>query len=92
MRFGAPSLTISALALCAACQPRTSGHDPASIEPRPSRDQKEEPVAEAAVRQRVDDFAKAVRAKDIERVLVVHDHVSVPADLGHGRAVLDLTP
>ena len=140
-------------------------------------------MAEAAVRQRVDDFAKAVRAKDIERVmslyardvvsfdvnpplryagtankrlawqaffatytgpvtydvrelnvmadgelafvhslnhvkgalasghvadlwvrwtaclrridgvwLVVHDHVSVPADLGHGRAVLDLTP
>jgi ketosteroid isomerase-like protein len=24
--------------------------------------------------------------------LVVHDHVSVPADLEHGRAVLDLTP
>jgi len=24
--------------------------------------------------------------------LVAHDHVSVPADLGHGRAVLDLTP
>jgi uncharacterized protein (TIGR02246 family) len=24
--------------------------------------------------------------------LVVHDHVSVPADLQHGRAVLDLTP
>ena len=24
--------------------------------------------------------------------LVVHDHVSVPADLAHGRAVLNLTP
>jgi ketosteroid isomerase-like protein len=24
--------------------------------------------------------------------MVVHDHVSVPADLEHGRAVLDLTP
>jgi ketosteroid isomerase-like protein len=24
--------------------------------------------------------------------LVVHDHVSVPADLEHGRAVLNLTP
>jgi uncharacterized protein (TIGR02246 family) len=24
--------------------------------------------------------------------LVVHDHVSVPADIEHGRAVLDLTP
>jgi len=24
--------------------------------------------------------------------LVVHDHVSVPADLAHGRAVLDVTP
>jgi ketosteroid isomerase-like protein len=24
--------------------------------------------------------------------LVVHDHVSVPADLGHGKAVLNLTP
>jgi ketosteroid isomerase-like protein len=24
--------------------------------------------------------------------LIVHDHVSVPADLGHGQAVLDLTP
>jgi ketosteroid isomerase-like protein len=24
--------------------------------------------------------------------LIVHDHVSVPADLEHGRAVLDLTP
>jgi ketosteroid isomerase-like protein len=24
--------------------------------------------------------------------LVVHDHVSVPADLGHGRALLNLTP
>ena len=24
--------------------------------------------------------------------LIVHDHVSVPADLGHGNAVLNLTP
>jgi uncharacterized protein (TIGR02246 family) len=144
---------------------------------------KEESVAEAAVRQRAEDYAKAVRARDIDRVmslyapdivsfdvdpplryagtenkrgawqaffaahpgpigyelrelnvtaqgdlafvhsvnhvtgtlanghpgdlwvrwtaclrridgvwLVVHDHVSVPADLAHGRAVVNLTP
>ena len=148
-----------------------------------TRGEKEEAVAEALIRQRVEDYAKAIRAKDIDRVmslyapnivsfdlnpplryvgannkrrawqeafaaytgpivyevrelnvtthgelafvhslnhvkgtlasghisdlwlrwtacfrriddvwLVVHDHVSVPADLEHGQAVLNLTP
>ena len=59
-------------------------------------------MVDALIRQRVEDYAKALRGdlwvrwtacfRRIDGVwLVVHDHVSVPADLEHGQAVLNLT-
>jgi len=184
MKLRISGLRISALALCAACQPQTNAYaQRASIEQHFSRGEKEEAVAEGLIRQRVEDYTKAVRAKSIDGVmalyapnivsfdvdpplryagadnkrrawqaffaahtgaiayeardlnvttqgdlafvhsvnhvsgtlasghisdlwvrwtacfrridgvwLVVHDHVSVPADLAHGQAVLNLTP
>jgi uncharacterized protein (TIGR02246 family) len=184
MKLRMSGLRLSALALCALCQPQPNAYaQRAPIEQHLSRREKDEPVAEALIRQRVEDYAKAVRAKDIDGVmslyapsivsfdvdpplryagadnkrrawqavfaaysgtiaydvrdlnvttqgelafvhsvnhvsgtlasgsisnlwvrwtacfrridgvwLVVHDHVSVPADLKHGQAVLDLKP
>jgi hypothetical protein len=51
------------------------------------------------IRQLVDNWAKAIRARwaaCLRRIdgawLFVHDHVSVPADITRGQAVLNLTP
>ena len=149
-----PAPGISAVALCASWYLRTVAYgQTAPVERYSSPDQKEEGVAEAVIRKRVEDLAKAVHAKDIDGVmsfmrpisfpstsprrcdtpalnvttagglafvhsvnhvkgslvsghssdmwvrwtacfrridgvwLVVHDHVSVPADLEHGQAL-----
>jgi uncharacterized protein (TIGR02246 family) len=185
MKLRTSALRISALAVCAACQPQTNAY----VQRTPTgqqhslRGEKEDAVTEALIRQRVEDYANAIRARDLDGVmslyapdivsfdvdpplryagadnkrrawqaffaahtgrigyevrelsittegslafvhglnqvsgmlasghmselwvrwtacwrridgtwLVVHDHVSVPADLAHGRAVLNLTP
>ena len=46
-----------------------------------TRGEKEEPVAEALIRQRVEDYAKAVRAKDIDRVMSLYAPNIVSFDL-----------
>ena len=75
-------LRISVLVLCAACQPRTKASaQRAPIEQHLSRGE-EEAVAEALIRQRVEDYAKAVGAKGIDGVMSLYapDIVSFDVD------------
>src|SRR5438067_2433541 len=72
MKLRISGLRISALALCAACQPRTNAYaQRASIEQHFSRGE-EEAVAEGLIRQRVEDYTKAVRAKSIDGVMSLY--------------------
>jgi ketosteroid isomerase-like protein len=46
-----------------------------------TRSEKEEAVTEALIRQRVEDWAKAIRAKDIDQVLSLYAHNIVSFDV-----------
>ena len=70
MKLRISGLRISALALCAAYQPQTNAYaQRAPIEQHLPQGPKEEAVAEALIRQRVENYAKAVRTKNIEAVM-----------------------
>ncbi len=73
-------LRMSALALCALCQARAGAS--AQVASPSSQDQKEEAVAEAVVRQRVQDLARAIGAKDIDEVLSFYAPDVVSFDVG----------
>jgi ketosteroid isomerase-like protein len=47
---------------------------------------------EADIRQRVDKYAAAIRAKDLERVMSIFAPDLVSFDLESGRALLNLEP
>ena len=83
MKLRISGLRISALALCAAYQPQTNAYaQRAPIEQHLPQGPKEEAVAEALIRQRVENYAKAVRAKNIEGVMSLYapDIVSFDVD------------
>ena len=68
MTSGMSRLTISALALWIAGPPHARG---TPIEQHSSRG-REQAMAEALIRQRVEDYARAVRAKDIDGVMSLY--------------------
>ena len=82
--MSAPGSTTLVLALCVAGQTPTGAHAQVAIEPQvsPRDHDKEEAVAEAVIRQRIEDCAKAIRARDIDGVMSLYarDIVSFDVD------------
>lgn len=76
MRLG----IVSAVALCATCPPQTSAYAQMAP-PHVARQGKEEAVAEALIRRRVEDWAKAIRAKEIDAVMSLYAPDIVSFDL-----------
>src|SRR5215468_1124241 len=83
MKFRMYGVMIWALALCAMCRAQTNAYaQMAPTEQHLSGGEKEEAVAEALVRQRVEDLAKAVSAKDIDGVMSFYATNIVSFDVG----------
>jgi uncharacterized protein (TIGR02246 family) len=83
MKLKTPALRISAVVLCAASQPQPNAYaQRAPIKQQLPKGPKEEAVAEALIRQRVENYAKAVRAKNIDAVMSLYapDIVSFDVD------------
>jgi ketosteroid isomerase-like protein len=75
-------LKISALALCAVWQPQMNGYaQMTSTEQHLPRGEKEEAAAEALIRQRVNDWAKAIRGRDIDSAMSLYAPNIVSFDL-----------
>src|SRR5215469_11621845 len=73
MKLSMPGLRISVLALFAVCRPQTNAYAQiALIEQHLSGGEKEEAVAEALIRQRVEDLADSIHAKDIDGVMSLY--------------------
>jgi uncharacterized protein (TIGR02246 family) len=81
MKLSVPGLTMSAVALCAVGQPRNSADARTATQSQVCEGEKEEAMADAVVRQRVEDYAKAVRAKDIDGVMSLYAHDIVSFDV-----------
>jgi ketosteroid isomerase-like protein len=82
MKLRMPGLRISVLGLAAVCWPQTSAD--AQMPPIGqylSGSEKEEAVAKALIRERVEDLAKAIHAKDIDSVMSLYANI-VSFDIG----------
>ena len=83
MRLRMSDVLIWALASCAICRPQTNAYAQITpIEQHLSGGEKEEAVAEALIRQRVEDLANSIRAKDINGVVSLYAPNIVSFDVG----------
>jgi ketosteroid isomerase-like protein len=83
MKLRMSGVMISALALCAMCRPQTKAYaQVAPIERYLSGNEKEEAVAETLIRQRVEDWANSIHAKDINGVMSIYAPNIVSFDIG----------
>ena len=88
MKLRMSGVLIWALALCAICRPQTNAYaQMAPIEQHLYRVEKEEAVAEALIRQRVEDLANSIRAKDINGVMSLYAPDIVSFDVGAPLAI-----
>ena len=82
MKLRMPGVMIWGLALCAMCRPQTKAHaQMAPIEQHLSGGENEA-TAEAVIRQRVEDLANSIHAKDINGVMSLYAPNIVSFDIG----------
>lgn len=72
MKLGMSCLRLSAVALCAACPPQTKTYAQKAPIEKYSSGVEEEAASEAQIRRRVEEYAKAIRARDIEGVMSLY--------------------
>ena len=83
MKLRMSDVLIGALASCAICRPQTNAYAQITpIEQHLSGGEKEEAVAEALIRQRVEDLANSIQAKDINGVMSLYAPNIVSFDVG----------
>ena len=83
MKLRMSGVMIWALTLCAMCRPQTNAFaQVAPIERHLSGGEKEATVAEALIRQRVEDWANSIHAKDIDGVMSLYAPNVVSFDVG----------
>jgi hypothetical protein len=79
MKLRMPGLRISVLAFCAVCRPQINAYaQVAPIKQHLSWSKKEEAVGEAKIRERVEEWAKAIRAQDLDGVMSLLLQDSMP--------------